>query len=91
MTIPAGEALAATTAVALGATEVERAIMGPATIEPTAPSVSRAGAMMFRFVRMIILHAFTEVVSPRHGLGGPHDTSLVVTFLRPVFGLLHKV
>ena len=86
-----GDAVLAATAVALGAAAVARAMTGPAMIEPTAPIVSRAGAMMVRFARMIFLHAFTEVVSLRHGLGGPHDTSLVVTFLRPVFGLLHKI
>jgi hypothetical protein len=86
-----GEAAAAVTAVTLGAAAVVRAMMGPATIEPTAPRVSRAGAMMVRVERMIFLHAFTEVVSLRHGLGGPHETSLSVTFLRPVFGLLRKL
>jgi hypothetical protein len=86
-----GEAAAAVTAVTLGAPAVVRAMMGPAMIEPTAPRVSRAGAMMVRVERMIFLHAFTEVLSLRRGLGGPHDTSLVVTFLRPVFGLLHEI
>jgi hypothetical protein len=47
--------------------------------------------MMVRVERMIFLHAFTEVVSLRHGLGGPHETSLSVTFLRPVFGILRKL
>lgn len=51
MTFMAGTALIATTGVA-GAAVVVRARTGPATSEPTVPTVRMAGARMFRRMRM---------------------------------------
>jgi hypothetical protein len=69
---------AAATAALAGAAAVVRARTGPATSEPMVPIVRMAGARMFRRMRMIALHAFTEVNCLRPGSAALKRTSLFV-------------
>ena len=80
-----GEALMATAAVA-GAADVVRARTGPATSEPTVPTVRMAGARMFRRTRMSASMRLPRSTAQTLVSGGPARTPLSVFFHSPVFG-----
>lgn len=70
------------TAEAAGAAALVRARTGPATSAPTVPMVRITGAITLRRIRMIFLHAFTEVNCLELGIGGPTDCYVCLFLIR---------